>query len=221
MPLGPLEVAPHQAHVSEGGVHPGIVGVFRQCFFGLVKRLDPVLVLLSWYSDAHLDRTIEINPGEARMGAGKAWIDLECLFELCLRTCLGLRREYVGKSIPLEEEVIGPNVFRLTSPGCHLAILDNSLGHHCDNALGDFFLKGEDVLQCAIVSFRPEMGTASSINELGRDANALACATDTALDEVSNPERTPYLASVHIFPPKREGRVSRDDHELAKARTAP
>lgn len=77
VPLGPVEVTPHQAHVSEHGVHPRIVGILRQRLFGLAQRVNPILILSSRHPDIVLDRTVQANPGQPRMSPRKARVDLE------------------------------------------------------------------------------------------------------------------------------------------------
>jgi hypothetical protein len=63
------------------------------------------------------------------------------------------------------------------------------------DAASDFVLDFEDVFQLAIVAFRPDRVTRLSADELGGDAQAIACATQAAAEDARGVEFAADLGS--------------------------
>src|SRR4029077_3030787 len=68
--------------------------------------------------------------------------------------------------------------------------LDVDLPGDC---LGNFALQSEDVVEMALVAFRPEMGLVGHLDELGGDANAGAGPADRAFEDVRHAKLPPDL----------------------------
>ncbi|MGY3406854.1 hypothetical protein ACVWZV_002967 [Bradyrhizobium sp. GM5.1] len=88
----------------------------------------------------------------------------------------------------------------------------------CGNTAADVVLQVEDVDQGAIVAIGPDLGLASGMSELGRDANAVARLANMTAQDVLRTELLRNLPAGHSLVPKGKARSGRDHHQLAKAR---
>jgi hypothetical protein len=57
-----------------------------------------------------------------------------------------------------------------------------------DDVSGNLILNREDIFQLAIIAFCPAVGTGGGINELARDADAIAGAADATFEHVTHTE---------------------------------
>ena len=79
-------------------------------------------------------------------------------------------------------------------------------------------LDGQDVLDPAVVALRPEMGTATGVDQLGHHAQPVAGTAGAALDHVAGIERAAHLAHVDRLRPVGEGRVPGDHEQIVVTR---
>ena len=91
-------------------------------------------------------------------------------------------------------------------------------GQGGDDGRGHLVLDGEDVLEVAVVSFRPEVVSGGAVDELGGDADPVARLAHAAFEHVAHAELPGDGAHVHGLALVGERGVAGDDEELADAR---
>jgi hypothetical protein len=84
----------------------------------------------------------------------------------------------------------------------------------CDRA-ADLILEREHVLYLAIIGLGPDVLTGGRVDELGRDANAIARSAHAALDQIARTELETHLPRCHRFCPATHGGSKRSIYALA------
>src|SRR5215470_17025692 len=87
-----------------------------------------------------------------------------------------------------------------------------------DNRARYLVLNSEDVDEFAVVSLGPTVRAGRGIDELRRDADAVAAAPNAALQYISCAQLPPDLPDIDRLALVLEGRIARDNHELRKPR---
>jgi len=75
----------------------------------------------------------------------------------------------------------------------------------------DFVLDGENVVDGAVVTFRPEVRAVLCIDQLRRDPDAVAALANAALKDVSRTKLLRCLADIDRTPLVNEAGIARDD----------
>ena len=91
-------------------------------------------------------------------------------------------------------------------------------GQGGDDRRRDLVLDREDVLELAVVALGPDVPVGLGIDQLHRDAHAVARLAHAALDHVLHAELRRHLLDADRAVLVHEGRVARDDEQVAKAR---
>ncbi len=108
----------------------------------------------------------------------------------------------IGPSLDIVgRRVVQSRLFALGEPDLHFRCEDQ----------GDFILDGEDVIDGAVVTFRPEVRAVLRIDQLGRCPDAVAALANAALQNVSHTELLRRLADIDRTPFVNEAGVTRDD----------
>ena len=79
------------------------------------------------------------------------------------------------------------------------------------SGLGDFVLYGKYVIHLPIVCLRPELKTIVGLDQLCRDADMVALAAHTPLEDIRHAKLVPYVAQVFILTPELKGGGTSDD----------
>ena len=87
-----------------------------------------------------------------------------------------------------------------------------------DDASRDLVLYGEDVHQLAIVPIGPQVGSAAGIDQLGRNADAVAAFAHAPFHEIPYTQLPRYLPKVFVNVAIDKRRVARDHEQRVKAR---
>src|SRR5262249_17768556 len=160
------------------------------------------------------------NHGErqSRLRRGKTRIDLDraAVHHLGLRD--GITRAAAEQFARAQPGLIGLHVGGgAPAQPLHLALrqLDRE---RADDLLYHLVLRREDVREIAIESLGPEMPAAAGVNELRRDAHAIAGLADAALEHEANTQVAPDL--LHFDRPTLvgEGGIARDDEQARDLR---
>src|SRR5205085_9042378 len=90
---------------------------------------------------------------------------------------------------------------------------DNSGSDSTDDALGELILNGENVLDRAVVTLRPDVVAVARIDQLRRDAHTIPGLAHAAFENVAYAELTSDLTHIDRFTFVSEGRVAGDDEQ--------
>src|SRR5690606_5671546 len=77
--------------------------------------------------------------------------------------------------------------------------------------LGDFVLDREDVPELAVEALRPAMEAARDLDQLYRDAQAIAGLAHTALDDRAHTQLVTHVRKIHPGPAEAERGTARGD----------
>ena len=99
-----------------------------------------------------------------------------------------------------------------------VARLASSSRSSFDDDRGDFVLDGEDVRQLAIEALRPELIAVVGIDELRRDAHAIARPTNAAFQGRPDPQSPADFSDVEILIPKCKRRCAGNHAQAGNAR---
>src|SRR5262245_28522160 len=91
-------------------------------------------------------------------------------------------------------------------------------GEDGDNRARHLVLDREGVVQFAVVPLAPTVGAGQGVDELRRDADAVAAASDATLQYILRVQLPPDLPDIDRLALVLEGRISRDDQEIGKPR---
>ena len=91
-------------------------------------------------------------------------------------------------------------------------------GEDRDDRAGNLILDCKDIFELSIVSFGPTVGAGRGIDELRRDADAIAGAADAAFEDVTDAKLATDLPDVRRLAFVLEARVAGDDEQLGEAR---
>ncbi len=67
------------------------------------------------------------------------------------------------------------------------------------NRSRDLVLNCKDVIEVAVIAFRPTMRSGSALDKLSRDTYAVAAAPDAALKDIAHAKFAAYLAQIKSF----------------------
>ncbi len=96
----------------------------------------------------------------------------------------------------MHEAIVCTQDFRRPLPGA-IHCGDSELARHRGgDFLHDLVLDVEDVLEVAVVAFRPKVAAAFRFDELGRDAHPIAGLSHAALDDVMDAEFAPHVLNL-------------------------
>src|SRR5208282_5131870 len=101
-----------------------------------------------------------------------------------------------------------PRLFALGKADLHLGRQDQ----------GDFVLDGEDIVDAAVVAFRPEVRAVGRVDQLRRDPDAGAGLANAALQNISHAKLLRDLAEVNRTPLVDEAGIAGDDPQSRKLR---
>jgi hypothetical protein len=152
-------------------------------------------------------------PSRKREGERIGRIEPERLLQQScgLPVVLPLERPHQGKRA--HDEIVGVEAFRpFAQSPFDFGRSDGRLNRSHD-AGGDLVLEIEQLLGNAIVVLGPEMVPIGRIDQLGRDAKAVACPPYAPFEEVPDAEFAADLLNADGSPLRRERRVPGDDEE--------
>ena len=86
-----------------------------------------------------------------------------------------------------------------------------------DHADRDLILHGEDVIERTVIALGPQMRAALGLDQLGGDADAIACLAHAAFQHVTDAEIAPDLLHVDRPAPVGGARIARDHEQPADA----
>ena len=69
-----------------------------------------------------------------------------------------------------------------------------------DDALGDFVLKSEDVVELAIVALRPDMAIGGAVDQLSGNTDLVGCLADAAFDNIPHAKLFRGFFDVNVRP---------------------
>ena len=118
-----------------------------------------------------------------------------------------------GERAFISRHVVGPLAFGPVMGGD----LDTA-GKRRDDDPGHLILDGEDVLELAVVSLGPDMPVGLRVDELNGDADAIGDLAHASFENVVHIEFTRDLLHLYRLPLVDEGRIARDDEQIAEAR---
>ena len=122
-----------------------------------------------------------------------------------------------GQGVPLEDALVGLETRRM------LASRAVSVGHlhppyeRADDLLYHLVLDGEDLGLAAVKTVTPDLMAARRIDELHRDADAIAHAAYAPLDDEANVQFARHAGDVYVGAAVLEGRRPRTDFEQPPA----
>ena len=117
-----------------------------------------------------------------------------------------------------ERQVVGGEAFRPLAAGERDLGRADRRAHGAGDPLGDLVLEVEEVVDDAVVAVGPEMGAGHGVDQLRRDAHAVARLAQAPFEHVADAEGARHLAHVHRLALVGIGGVPRDDGEVADAR---
>jgi hypothetical protein len=118
--------------------------------------------------------------GQAGVGAGEGGIDHDGLREHLHRGFQGFAAELVEELPAAKVVIVGLEVSgRRPLDGAFLFLTEDHL-QRLGDILGDVLLDGENVLQLAVVGFRPDAVSVGDVHELGADPQPVARLADTS-----------------------------------------
>src|SRR3954466_16361780 len=82
----------------------------------------------------------------------------------------------------------------------------------CHDPLSNLILHRENVADVPVITFRPHVGAALGLDQLGTDAHAVRSFADATFQNVAHAKLSAYLLYVHCPAPIDEARVT-GDHE--------
>src|SRR5439155_537520 len=119
-----------------------------------------------------------------------------------------------------EIEVIGAEILWALAPRALDFRAANARFDDPDDGLGDLVLEVEDVFQDAVIFVGPNVRAGLSLDELSRDAQAIAAFAQAALEHVANAELAPDLLDVDDLALVGEARIPRDHEQPIDPRQA-
>ncbi len=186
-------VAQHM-HGREHALHVAVVLVLRERdlelaldhAFGLLRVLGPVVAPLL-AEDAGL-------PGVRVRVVG---VELDRPRDQLVGARVVLAPGAVVQRLRLEHALVGGHVFRRLALGAVARGRLDAPGQDGDDRHRDLVLQREDVLEVAVVALGPDVPVALGIDQLHRDAHAVAGAAHAALDDELHAELLGLLPYVH------------------------
>ncbi len=152
------------------------------------------------------------------MGVRIVRIERKRAFEqgLCLGVGFPLRAvvQHLGsQDVLIGRHVVGPLALRPLVRGS----LD-AAGEGGNDRAGHFVLNGEDVLELAVIAFRPDVPVGLCVDQLHGDTDAIADLAHASLEHVFDVELAGNFLHLHRLALVHEGRVARDDEKVAETR---
>src|SRR5262249_47901222 len=182
-----------------------ILGEFKQALCRRFRRRTPI---------GH--RLVEVGLGEHNMRLGIFRVQLQAALQNGPRLKHVLLRPLRQTMLAPQEQVVGREVCRaFTQRAAAVGLLD-APRNAGNNALRDFVLHGEDILELPIELLCPEMIPCCRLHELHRYAQVRPGFPYAPFDDKSYTKLACYLAHIYQLVPILEWEVARDDKELAK-----
>ena len=145
------------------------------------------------------------------------WIERDGTIKQALRLGVVLPDRAVVQHLGRQHALISRHVVgRLALRTVMRGGLD-AAGERRDDRAGHLVLDREDILKLAVVALSPNVPVGFRINQLHGDANAITRLSHASLKDVFNPEFARDLLHLHRLALVYEGRVARDDEQVAEA----